>query len=258
MDENDNYSNNQLGNISKTEYKAYLECPMKFYIIKSLNQHKPLGPRGRRDYSGFSMQEKEGMFWHYWLMDFHENYQWEVKKEKPAPTGEDPYQTFVMTAFYDLELKRYQENQRFWYPITECYVQSQLYRGTIDRIDQLNEQGDCRIVEYKKKEGAYDWKEVMFYGNLVTKEIANIENLPKNAQVKELAIYYYSTGKLVMKELKKEDLEVFEQELEELRKEMSKPNWVRKKGCDGNSQKCRYSGICKTIALKNNSKRNKQ
>ncbi|MFX1538448.1 MAG: PD-(D/E)XK nuclease family protein [Promethearchaeota archaeon] len=237
-------------NLSKTEFKAYLECPLKFYLIKSQNYNLPLGPRGRRDYSQFSSEKQEGMYWHYWFMDFYKTYKEDIKTGAPAPTDELPHKTFIMTAFYQLELKRFRDNPHFWCPLaTELYLQSEYYRGTLDRIDLLNTQGDSRVVEYKARPGVFDRDELLFYALLLSQKLADEELLQSVTAVKEIAVYYYRLGEFQAERITLKDLQLFEQRLQTIIEEIFQPNWVRKEGCDGHNKDCSYSCICKNIPL---------
>ena len=237
-------------NISKTEFKAYLECPFKFYLIKDLNQGKPFGPRGRRDYSGFSPEAQRGMKWHYWFMDFHKNHSKRIIEELPSPTTEKADDNRIIKLFYEVEVERYKKNPDYWFPVkTEWYLQNDLYRGQIDRVDQLNKEGRCRVVEYKPTRKQFDEQEVLFYAKLLADELTIVENNMKLLEVTEVAIYYYETGEFWRKEISQEDFIKFEQFLLMIREEMLIPNWVKKENCYPRETNCVYRDACEVILL---------
>lgn len=227
-------------NISKTEYIAYLECPLKFYIIKSLNQNKPYGPRGERDYDSFPEEAKEGMNWHSWFEEFYEN---EINVlVRSTPRGKNTQETKIMEQFFLLEQKRYQENPKYWIPIKkEFYIQTDKYRGQIDRVDQLNEEKEVRIVEYKKRPKALDEQELLFYANLYT------EKYPEE-HVSEIANYYYLKGNYVLKKLTIEMLDRFKEKIVITQEEILKPNWKRAKNCSEQT-KCKFRFICQGLTI---------
>jgi hypothetical protein len=237
-------------NISKTEFKAYLECPFKFYMIKDLNQNQPPGPRGRRDYSRFSKESQEGMKWHYWFMDFFSNYAERIMLDQPPSEGETAEDTKIINLFYQQELVRYKQNPQNWLPFkVEWYLQNEIYRGTIDRVDMLNKAGDCRIVEYKRRKGVYDEQEVLFYAYLLTKDLPVYENNQLIRKVTEVAVYYYQTGELWSKKIAEADLAVLEKFLVVVREEIMTPNWVKKDECSPRNTHCIYREVCERILL---------
>lgn len=237
-------------NLSKTEFKAYLECPFKFYLVKDLNQRKPYGPRGRRDYSKFSPESQRGMKWHYWFMDFHKTYSERICDELPPPKGETKDENRIIRLFYEAEKVRYDQNPDYWSPVeTEWYLQNDSYRGIIDRVDQLDDNGNCRIVEYKAIKGLFDEKEVLFYANLLSDELPIIDNEKTLQQVTEVAVYYYELGEYWCKEITQEDLLELEQFLQTVRKEILSPNWVKKKNCSQRETHCIFRDACEVILL---------
>lgn len=233
-------------NLSKTEFVAYLQCPLKYYIILSKNYGLLHGPRGERNYSSFPEGAQKGMKWHEWLKSFHEDYEESIMQGAPAPEGETEEDTRIMKYFYEFERERHQTEQPYWKPIAkECYLENEHYRGIIDRIDQLNEQGNYRVVEYKHNKGAYDEQELLFYAYLLHQEGDRIEALQPNARVKEIAVYYYETGFKSGREVSKEELVAFGRYLETVKEEMAQGNYVRRQGCTG--MKCNYQPLCERI-----------
>ena len=187
-------------NLSKTEFIAYLECPLKFYIIKSMNQGMSYGPRGERDYSDFSGESIEGMFWHEWFEVFHNNFYEDISNNKPTPKGRNSRETKIKKMFYEKELERYNKQPEFWHPLaTELYLESEWTRGEIDRIDQLNDQGNCLLIEYKKKKSEFDEQELLFYACLINQIGGVIDEGDFPIKITEIEVYYYLTGETIRK-----------------------------------------------------------
>ncbi len=237
-------------NISKTEFKAYLECPFKFYLIKDLNQGKPLGPRGRRDYSKFSPESQRGMRWHYWFMDFHKKNSERIIKGLPPPTTEKAEDNRIIKSFYEVEAERYKQNPDYWLPVkTEWYLQNELYRGQIDRVDQLDKEGKCRVLDYKPKRQPFDEQEMIFYAKLLADELPIIDGKGGLWEVVEVATYYYETGEFWRKEITKNDVTKFEQFLLTVKEEIQSPNWIKRENCSPRDTYCIYRDACEVIIL---------
>ena len=235
-------------NLSKTEFVAYLECPLKFYLIKSANQGETFGPRGERDYSSFPAAIKEGMKWHAWFERFHENYYARISAGKPPLVTWDSKEARICKLFYEHELKRFQEEPEYWHPLaTELYLQTDSFRGTIDRIDQLNARGDCCIIEYKKEKGLFDEQELLFYATLLAEIDKETIGLQAETRVKAIGMYYYSTGEFLTREVTEEEIRTFRSYLVNLKVEMLQRNWRKKEHCDEQPKQCLYYPICKRI-----------
>ena len=152
--------------------------------------------------------------------------------------------------FFDYELERYQKSRKFWYPLTvEQYLESDQYRGIIDRIDQIDETGACRIIEYKSHPKEFDYEEMMFYALLFTQKKVELEFLPKNSHLEEIAIYYYKSGNWWNKKIKQREIIEFENYLEKIKSEILKPNWVRSSSCDLQTTSCAFKEACLVILL---------
>jgi len=232
-------------NLSKTEFIAYLTCPLKFYLIKSGNYNLPYGPRGERDYSSFSAGSQDGMKWHAWLEAFHEKYFEDIRDNNPAPTSEKKKDTEIMGMFYEKEKERYKKQSKYWNPLTtELYLESEHFRGEIDRIDQLNEQGDCLLVEYKRQRKEFDEQELLFYACLINQVGGKIPDVSYLIRVKEIEVYYYETGESYRRKLLDKELTNFELFIKAIREEIFSPNWIRKENCDILSSNCDYREIC--------------
>ena len=235
-------------NLSKTEFIAYLECPLQFYIIRSLNQGIPYGSRGDRDYSEFSDDAKDGMFWHWWFEGFHDKYYEDISNGQPAPAGETQKNTKIMKLFYEKERERFTKQPDFWFPkTTEQYLESENLRGEVDRIDQLNEQGDCLLIEYKKKKNQFDEQELLFYACLINQVDGIISEEESPIQITEVEVYYYLTGETMRRKLMEDEVASFKNYLQSIKEEIFMPNWVRKEECDMRDTNCKFKRICKNI-----------
>jgi len=235
-------------NLSKTEFIAYLECPLKFYIIKSMNQGMAYGPRGERDYSEFPEDSNDGMFWHSWFEVFHDKYFEDISNNKSAPKGKNPRETRIMRRFYERELERYQHQPEFWHPLaTELYLKSERIRGEIDRIDQLNDKGECLLIEYKKKKSVFDEQELLFYACLINQIGGVIDERDFPIRITEIEVYYYLTGETIRRKILEDELASFEHYLKSIKEEIFIPNWIRKENCDMLNSKCKFKRVCKCI-----------
>ena len=221
---------------------------IQFYLIKDLNKEKPFGPRGRRDYSDFPPEAQRGMWWHYWFMDFYEKYADWIREERSPPKAKKPEEQRIINLFYKMENQRYLLNPENWLPVrTEWYLENEYYRGQIDRVDQLDEEGNCRIVEYKAKRKDLDEQEALFYTKLLTDELPIIDKTITLRKVTEIAVYYYETGEFWQKQITRKDVENLEQLLERMREEIFQPNIVKRKNCSPGEIRCKYREICERI-----------
>lgn len=235
-------------NLSKTEFITYLECPLKFYIMKSMNQGMPYGPRGERDYSDFPDDTLEGMKWHAWFEAFHDDYNEDISNNNPAPKGKTSKESHIMKMFYEREIERFQKNREYWKPLaTELYLESDYFRGEIDRIDQLNDQGDCLVIEYKRNKSYYDEQELLFYGCLLEQIGGYVQNINFKINVKEIEIYYYETGEIKRRKIQEGELDSFEKYMKSIIDEIYYLNWARKEDCFILDSSCKYKHICNFI-----------
>jgi len=235
-------------NLSKTEFIAYLECPLKFYIIKSMNQGMVYGPRGERDYSEFPENSIDGMYLHTWFEMFHDKYFEDISNNKLAPKGRNPRETRIMKMFYKKELERYQQQPEFWHPLaTEQYLESERIRGEIDRIDKLNDQGEYLLIEYKSKKSEFDEQELLFYACLINQIDGVIDERDFPIKITEIEVYYYLTGETFRRKILEAELTNFEKYLKSIKEEIFIPNWIRKEDCDMLNSKCKFKIVCKCI-----------
>lgn len=221
---------------------------MQFYIIKDMNQGIPYGPRGKRDYSSFPKHIQRGIKWHKWFENYYTEYSHCVRQNLPPPKGDSIEDDQIIAMFHRLELERYHTNPDLWFPLArELYTQSDFYRGTIDRLDLLNLNGDCRIVDYKSAPKLFDNQEMMFYAYLITQELDTLKKDYPITSVKEVSNYYYATGEFRVRAITPDDLATFEQFLQSIRDEIMEPNWLRKEDCNQLDINCLYKPICSRI-----------
>jgi len=235
-------------NLSKTEFIAYLECPMKFYIIKSMNYGISYGSRGERDYSSHRKEAREGMEWHERFEKFHDLYFEDIRNNEPAPKMKKVKDTRILKMFYEKELERYKQQPQYWFPlVTEQYLETEFFRGEIDNINQLNDQRDCLLTEYKRNKKPYDEQELLFYACLIKQLNGRILEDDEQITITEIELYYFLTGETIRRRITEKELAAFENYMKAIRKEMLAPNWTRKEDCLVLHSHCKYARICHCI-----------
>ena len=154
-------------------------------------------------------------------------------------------------AFLDFEVRRYQQAPDFWEPLAvELYLRNDSLCGKIDRIDQVDKQGHCRVVEYKSLPGEFDEEELLFYSFLLTTQLPTQELLGIT-NVSEIGVYYYTSKEYFTAQVTADILASFSDHLEEIRAKMMNPHLIKKKkGCDFATTKCLYREICQRIHIK--------
>jgi hypothetical protein len=238
-------------NLSKTEFIAYLECPMKFYIIKSMNYGLPFGSRGERDYSSHPEEAQESMWWHEYFEKFHDLYFDDIRENEPAPKMKTEKDTRILKMFYEKEQERYKQQPHYWFPlVTEQYLETEHFRGELDRINQLNERRECLLLEYKRNKKPYDEQELLFYACLIKQLNGQILEDEEPINITEIELYYFLTGETMRKKITDKELTAFEDYMQAIRKEMLTPNWVRKEDCLVLHSNCKYARICHCIPEK--------
>lgn len=134
--------------LNKTEFVAYLKCPFLFYLTRELYKKSNSLPRiNINDYESFL---QNGIKKHRWLRFFYKKYATDILNGiYPALPINERNETWKKQ-FIEFEINRYNSNPIFWKPAAvELYLSNSKYSGKIDRIDVINEDGHCRIVEYK-------------------------------------------------------------------------------------------------------------
>ena len=234
--------------LSKTEFIAYLKCPFSFYLLKDLSEENEF--QGWRDYSDYEPSLESGLKKHRWFQNFFQEFSEDIRNKTYPKVEGNNIEKLIKQKFIEFEMKRYEQNPHFWEPIAvEFYIKNQSYRGKIDRIDQLNEQGHCCIVEYKPSQRKFDEEELLFYASLLINSLPHID-LPTITKVTEIGIYYYNTAEFYKAKITREDMNTFEQYLMEICFEMLQPsNMQKKKHCDFDQTNCLNREICRRIKL---------
>ncbi len=233
--------------ISKTEFIAYLHCSFKFYILKELNNDAKSGATWITDLTDHRPDIQEGLKWHQWFNDFYNKYGEDIRNGVyPIINGKDE---ILKKKFIDLEIKRYNNSPQFWEPIgTEFMLNDNYLKGKIDRIDKVNEQGHCRIIEYKKNPGFFDKEELLFYTLLLSNTLPH-PGLPGIIQVTQIGTYYYNIGEFNIDSISLNERQKFEQFLHNIRKEMLQPNLAKNQNCNFKRTNCLYHEICRRIRI---------
>ena len=236
-------------NLSKTEFIAYLKCPFSFYLMKEIS--KPTEHNDRVSYSDYELFLQDGIANHLWLQNFYKLYAKDIQNNiTPTLTEHDKNEEWKKI-FLEKEINRFKEHPDFWEPIAvEYFINLKCVRGKIDRIDQLNNQGQCCVVEYKAYPELHDEEELLFYACLLTSVLPN-SDLPCIKKVSEIGVYYYKTGNLYKAKIKSKTIKVFGELISNIRTEMLNPLSIKKKkDCDSINTKCLYREICKRIHIK--------
>ena len=235
-------------NLNQTEYIAYLECPLKFYLMKTIQKDNHFATGELHTHKDNLERLQDGMLWHQWFSTFHSIYHnCIIIDDRPLEgTEASP----IAHLFYEFELKRYRENPEYWVPIAQnVEIKNDYYCGLIDRVDQINDLGHCRIIEIKASRKQYTQEELFFYAVLLSHEKERLDWFPKNGQITELATYYYTSGEFSIQKISEGEIIVFEAQLYNTMKEMLRPNMKKKKGCNCVSTQCQFKEICKRMPL---------
>ncbi|MHA1761860.1 MAG: PD-(D/E)XK nuclease family protein [Candidatus Heimdallarchaeota archaeon] len=235
--------------LNKTEFIAYLKCPFQFYLTKELNKFDKQSPR--INYSDYEPFLQDGIKKHLWLQNFYRKYSTDIQNNVyPVLLGKEKNKLWKKN-FINFEINRFKREADFWEPVAvELFLEYNNYCGKIDRIDLLNNQGHCRVVEYKSRPSEYDEEELLFYTVLLTKMLPH-QDLPNITRVSELGIYYYNTGEFFKARVTDEIIIMFDEYIEAIRKEMLDPNLIKKKNkCDFINTNCLYRAICQRIAIR--------
>ncbi len=232
-------------NLSKTEFTAYLECPIKFYLQKEQNLTTKQGPRGGVNSDFYPPHLSGGMIWHDRLAEFYRN----TAKDLLAGTvsEREVLTHHIYQLFWQRELHRYEVDPSHWFPLAfEYYFSSPTMRGKIDRIDPLGAT-ECCLVEYKARPGTSGFldEELLFYALLASESDDFCRTIGR--PVTRVACYFYRTGEWYTREIVPEELSSFREFLSPLRSEMLTGNWARKHACSLSSHDCSYAVVCTKI-----------
>lgn len=235
--------------LNKTEFIAYLTCPFQFYIMKDLNKQTSYGLR--YDFSDYETPLREGIENHNWLQMFHQTYGADIQSNTyPKLIDEDRKCPWKMD-FVDFEINRFKQDPDFWEPLAvELYIQDDSLCGKIDRIDRVDDQGNCRIVEYKSYPNRFDEEELLFYAVLLRNQLPHQE-LSIIKEVSELGIYYYKLNEFNKAHVMAEILDSYEEYIKVIRMEMIEPQSIKKKkDCHFATTRCLFRDICQRINIK--------
>ncbi len=235
--------------LSKTEFIAYLECPFQFYLLKELHKSKGQS-KGTLDHTGYERFLQEGIEKHLWLQFFYKKYGANIQNSLYPQMNSKDRSVPWKKAFLDFEVRRYQQTPDFWEPLAvELYLRNESLCGKIDRIDQVDEYGRCRVVEYKSLPGEFDEEELLFYSFLLS-NLLPIPELPNITEVSEIAVYYYKNAEYYSALLTPDSLLSFSDYLERIRVKMLDPYLIRKnKACDFTTTRCLHHEICQRIPI---------
>ncbi len=237
-------------NLSKTEFVAYLECPFQFYLLKEL--HKSKGQSKETiAYTDYEWFLQDGIKKHLWFQFFYKKYGSDIQNNLYPQMNDEDRNVSWKKAFLDFEVRRYQQAPDFWEPLAvELYLRNESLCGKIDRIDRVDKQGHCRVVEYKSLPGEFDEEELLFYSFLLTNQLP-IQELPNITEVSEICVYYYTSREYYTAKVTADILASFNDHLEEIRIKMVNPNLIKKKkDCDIATTRCLYREICQRIHIK--------
>ena len=232
-------------NISKTEFAAYLECPLKFYLMKQQNQQTSHGPRGGRDNSRYSPRKRVGIDWHKRLNDCFKEYKTEIASGS-APPDNISVQP-ILHRFWDCEQHRYAVDSVHWFPLAfEFYLETSSQRGVLDRVDPIDDH-NCCVVEYKSSpmSGGFLDEELLFYALLANESKQFKQRI--NRTVSQVACYFYTTSEWVTRVITPEVLVEYKVFLKTIYEEMLTGNWIRKLDCSLLREECSFSIVCTKI-----------
>ncbi|MHA1185307.1 MAG: RecB family exonuclease [Candidatus Heimdallarchaeota archaeon] len=231
-------------NLSKTEFVSYLDCPLKFYLLKQQNLHTKEGPRSNTSSKFYRNSTNRGIRIHRLLKEFYGEYGDNLQAGDLPPENVlfDP----VLRLFWEQEVHRFEVEGEYWYPFAlETYIATPTLRGIIDRIDQLDER-TCRLVEYKSKpKGSLLNEELLFYALLISESKEFQQKYKKT--VTQGAVYYYDTGEWFSREISPEDILDFKEYLVTIREEIMTGNWVKRHNCEYQKQDCFFATICTKV-----------
>ncbi len=232
-------------NLSKTEFTVYLECPLKFYLLKQQNQHMKEGPRGGRDHSNYPSHFKKGLKEHRKLRAFYKNYADDIINQN-APPDKVTVQP-ILRKFWEQEVHRHQVDPDNWYPLAlELYLATETMRGQIDRVDPLSN-NECCIVEFKSSErrSGFLYQELLFYALLASESQEFKQTYGRT--VSQVGCYFYDSGEWFSKKVTPEDLSDFKLTLKSYQAEMLTGNLIPRVDCHLQIDKCSYAVICTKV-----------
>ena len=232
--------------LNKTEFIAYLQCPFQFYLLKELSAKTTTDIR-LSDYEPFL---QAGLEKHLWFQHFYKRYGSVITTSSTPSLNDFDCSAWWKRTFFTFECDRYLQDPTFWAPVAVEYsLSSDCYFGKIDRIDLLNVQGHCRVVDYKSSPKPFDEEELLFYALLLTDTLP-CSDFPTLTQITEIGLYYYSTGEFFTAKITPSVLDLFRDYLWSIRQEMLSRLSVKKSiTCDSSLTSCLYRDLCQRISL---------
>jgi len=235
-------------NLSKTEFTAYLDCSLKFYLLKKQNQKCEEGPRGKRDYRYYALGLGNGIHWHWKLNNFLKEYKSDLLVDAP------PLEVFksepLLALFWDHERHRLAVDPDYWFPLAfELYLHTSTMRGIIDRVDPIDDQSCC-LVEYKssRERSGFLYEELLFYALLASRSKVFAQKIGRT--VVQVAGYFYETGDCITREVTPELLAEFASFLEGVREDISHGTWSPKENCSLLTADCQHAALCTLLPEK--------
>jgi len=235
--------------LNKTEFINYLKCPFLFYLKKELFTHSK-SSLPRINFSDYESFLQVGLEKHLWLQCFYQKYSTDIQSGLyPVLLDKEKYKP-MKQQFIAFEVNRYENEPNFWEPISvELFLENEKYCGKIDRIDLINEEGHCCVVEYKSLPSEFDEVELLFYAVLLS-DLLPYQELPGITKVSEIAIYYYTSGELFQAKVTPDIIAEFKEYLNDIRLEMLDAKLIKKKkDCDFDTTNCLERAICQRITL---------
>lgn len=195
-----------------------------------------------------SGKEQEAILWKQWFKSFHSIYHNCIQfNDNPFQRGKE---NTAAKLFYEFEAKRYRENPKFWFPVMhDCFIQNDYYSGKIDRVDQLNEKGDCRVIQYIEENNETIAQELLFSAVLLSHEKERLEWFPEQGQISEIAAYNIFTGEFQAEKISERDIIFYESKLYETIKAILRPTMKKKINCENSVSQCPFKEICKRMPL---------
>ncbi|MBN1330478.1 MAG: PD-(D/E)XK nuclease family protein [Candidatus Heimdallarchaeota archaeon] len=234
-------------NLNKTEFTAYLDCSLKFYLLKQQNQRCDHGSRGKRDYHYYSPGLGNGIQTHRKLNDFLQDFKKNIQaNDPPAIIYSDP----ILRHFWKHECHRLAVNPDHWFPLAvELYLHTSTMRGIIDRVDPLDARSCC-LVEYKssRERSGFLHEELLFYALLASRSKVFAQKIGR--KVVQVAGYFYETGDYLTREVTPELLVDFATFLQGVREDISRGTWSPKVNCSLLTADCQHAVLCTLVPEK--------
>ena len=128
-----------------------------------------------------------------------------------------------------------------WKPLqTEFAVMTKKQRGIIDSIEFINNNGELRILDYKKNKHPNDRELLYFYANLLEDFMGELDW--EDLVVTEIGCYYYQAGNLYLEKYDLDEQKDMKEKIKAITNEIENENLPLIKD---NCSNCQYQMICK-------------